>query len=555
MDDTNKKRIDDYFSFLAERFPVMCACDEFHFLPRSDAASRRYGEIDNLDRDVIEDTVQVLKTFLGHFRKQIEKAKELEEKSDWQSLAANASGVLIELERSRSWRYNPIQYLKIAFIGLDHALNRPASGEQARLERIGSRMDGIPILFVTAAKNIETIPESYHTAALSMIEDCRKYLLEISTRDPIFNSLMLEDSNRKILGALDKFRQFLTRTEPLPDAAFSFESLEPTLKDHFCSSRKPDEIFDLSGELWEAHLRELDEIAKQIDPGASWRRILDAYTPPIDHSIDTFTLYRNEITKLDRFFSKNGFIDTADTPELAQTPTYLNSVRSSASFAAALTADPGEISYFYLTAPKTAARGAANLDLEKRLHKEYQFLTAHESIPGHHLLDNCRRRLENPVRRQIESPLFYEGWATYAESLLFEHGYADRPIDRLIQAKRNLWRAARCRIDVGRYLGKLSRSDAIDLVVKAGFSPVEAAIQTDRFQLNPGYQLCYLLGCFEFERLRKMFVRSPSTYSSEALDPGAGKLPEEQFHSFLLNGGELPFHLVEKRLRAKTSKI
>jgi uncharacterized protein (DUF885 family) len=52
-------------------------------------------------------------------------------------------------------------------------------------------------------------------------------------------------------------------------------------------------------------------------------------------------------------------------------------------------------------------------------------LTAHETIPGHHFLDSIRRSLKNPIRRQIESPLFYEGWASYAESMLIEYGYLE----------------------------------------------------------------------------------------------------------------------------------
>ena len=57
--------------------------------------------------------------------------------------------------------------------------------------------------------------------------------------------------------------------------------------------------------------------------------------------------------------------------------------------------------------------------------------------------------LKNPIRRQIESPLFYEGWASYAESMLIEYGYLDDPHGITRQSKRELWRSARCQIDVG----------------------------------------------------------------------------------------------------------
>ena len=82
--------------------------------------------------------------------------------------------------------------------------------------------------------------------------------------------------------------------------------------------------------------------------------------------------------------------------------------------------------------------------------------------------------LENPVRSQIESPLFYEGWAYYVESLLTEYGYAEHPMDRLVDRKRRLWRAARCQIDIGLNSERLVPDDAIRLLTTAGFSPEEA---------------------------------------------------------------------------------
>ncbi|HBD07100.1 MAG TPA: hypothetical protein DCZ69_02470, partial [Syntrophobacteraceae bacterium] len=128
---------------------------------------------------------------------------------------------------------------------------------------------------------------------------------------------------------------------------------------------------------------------------------------------------------------------------------------------------------------------------------------------------------------------FYEGWAYYAESLLAECGYVDRPIDLLVDCKRRLWRAARCQIDVGLTTAMLKPADAIELLTAAGFSSEEAKTQVNRFRLNPGYQLCYSLGRYEIMELRKAF---------------APRLGRGRFHRELLEGGQLPFHLAEQRL-------
>jgi uncharacterized protein (DUF885 family) len=209
-------------------------------------------------------------------------------------------------------------------------------------------------------------------------------------------------------------------------------------------------------------------------------------------------------------------------------------VRGAASFAAAVTSDSKEKSYFYITTRLAhQPDDQVQKSLKKRFHREYRMLAAHEAIPGHHYLDSIRRRLKNPIRRQIESPLFYEGWASYAESLLAEYGYIRKPLELLIDFKRNLWRAARCQIDVGLTTGNISTPDALELLKVCSFSPAEAERQIDRFRLNPGYQVCYSLGHCEFSRLKSVY---------------APKLGNKRFHEHLLEGGELPFHLIDKRL-------
>jgi uncharacterized protein (DUF885 family) len=272
-------------------------------------------------------------------------------------------------------------------------------------------------------------------------------------------------------------------------------------------------------------------------PGKSWLELYHGYCPEEAGAIDTITLYEREMERLKHFFESNGFreVIAQGMPLVCQTPTYLQSVRSSASFSAAFTRDAGERDFFYISTRAQQQRGYESGELlRKRFHREYKFLTAHETFPGHYLLDSTRRMLQNPVRSQIESPLFYEGWAYYVESLITEYGYADNPMDRLVDRKRRLWRAARCQIDIGLSTGRLVDEDALTLLTTAGFSPEEARGQIDRFRLNPGYQLCYSLGRFEILQLR---------------EAGADRMGHDRFHRLLLEGGELPFHLIEKKLR------
>ena len=527
----------EYFDYLAKCFPVMCASDEFHFLPRAEMASQYYDRLDDLDADAINECVFKLRKFEEEFDRLANHENDFEKLIDLELLKANVAGILIELEKKQSWRHNPLLYLKVAFIGLDHALTKPASRPEEQRQRALARLQAIPRLLQQATDNIDRVPETYHQAGLAMVRNCKCYLTEIAEALADPSSEPLRDGLQKTRAGLDAFGRFLSTALPAPDEQFIVSALKATLKDHFLSNRSLPEVFQIAVDEWEDSLLRLKKLETNIDSGKSWRELYHAYAPSDIEKTDTITLYQREIERLGCFFREHGFgdFDLRSSLELCETPTYLRSVRGSASFSAALAPDVGEKDSFFITAHPSQQGGKKTEDsLKKRLHREYKFLTAHETYPGHHLLDSVRRRLQNPIRRQIESPLFYEGWAYYAESLLTEYGYVKSPIEYLVDCKRRLWRAARCQIDVGLTTGMLAGENAITLLIKAGFTPEEANTQADRFRLNPGYQLCYTLGRYEIMKLRE-------TYGI-----GANR---DEFHRLLLEGGELPFHHIEKRFK------
>ncbi|MBT7085404.1 MAG: DUF885 family protein [Desulfobacterales bacterium] len=530
-----------YFDYLAKKFPVMCASDEFHFLPRAEKASDYYDKLDNLEAESLFETINVLKEFQKDFSCMADNENDLENLIDLELLKANIAGVLIELERNLSWQHNPLLYIKIAFIGLDHALTKPFSDPEELIERTISRSHKIPGLMTQAVNNITTISDTYYHAAIAMLEDCEIYLSETVKNIPVGKSRDLVTALKTIASSLISFKKFLGSIKPVQHREFSETSLKSNLKDHFLSSKSPDEIYMIAVDERQSISIELEKLRSQIDPGKSWQELYSSFYPSEAKNKDLFSLYRGEMEKMLQFFNEKGLgKDILFSPvEIEETPAYLRSVRGTASFGAAFSTDKREKSYFYISIPQPGQKKPEEADnLEKRFNREYKFLTAHEIVPGHHLLDSVRRRIKNPIRRQIESPLFYEGWATYAESLLIKYGYVDTPIEKLVYYKRRLWRSARCIIDSGMPSGKIKKDNAVVLLTASGFSQKEAENQIYRFQLNPGYQLCYSLGQYEISKLQEAYGHL---------------MPDELFHAFLLEGGQLPFHLIEKRLQSINS--
>ena len=534
-----KKAAEHYFDYLAERFPVMCASDEFDFLPRAENACKHYDKLDKFEAIAVAETIDKLKQFQKDFALAGDEAADLDHLIDLKLLQANAAGILIELDTKRSWQYNPLMYLKIAFIGLDHALIKPAEESKELKERALARLSAIPVTLKHGMDNIHSVPQTYYQASLLMTADCKQYLHEIGhgLRKLFADHYDLADKTlRKAEAALEDFKQFLESMSPEPDRRFAVSTLESSLKDHFLSQKNAEEIFAVAEEEWHEILGRLKALQLKINPRKTWGELYHDYNPTQIEETETIALYEQEIDLLRDFFNHNGFKEKyLNAPiEIIYTPTYLKSVRSSASFAAAFSQEPNEKSYFYISTRFPQYNDKRSDDhLQKRLNREYKMLTAHETIPGHHFLDAFRRGLKNPIRRQIESPLFYEGWASYAESMLIEYGYLENPLELLVSYKRNLWRSARCQIDVGLTIGELSENQAVEILKTCGFGSEEALRQLDRYRLNPGYQLCYSYGSHEFKRLKKHY---------------GDLLKGKDFHSFLLEGGELPFHLIEKRL-------
>jgi uncharacterized protein (DUF885 family) len=163
---------------------------------------------------------------------------------------------------------------------------------------------------------------------------------------------------------------------------------------------------------------------------------------------------------------------------------------------------------------------------------------AHEAWPGHHLLDSCRWGLPRPLRRPLEAPLFYEGWACLAEELMFRTGYFDGPWDRFLLAKRRAERAARGLVDLGLQGGRMTDEQAIDLLGRVGYHQETARSVVPKYLLRPGYQGCYTLGL-------KQGLNLLDRYGGD--DVGA-------FSRALLQQGEIGFDRLEEVLAASLKR-
>jgi hypothetical protein len=257
----------------------MCASDEFHFLPRVQEAVRFLDSMDELSQETIGAVVVSVRDLQNQLEKQ-PAAEDFEEEVDRQLLLHNMAGLLIELEEVKSWRSNPLLYLKVGCIGVDHALNKPYQDEEERLGRTAERLSGLKKLLNEGSKNLSTIPGPYFRVALAVVQDAQKYLDEIlfefdghSRREQLALPCAVAQE------ALLAFGSRLREIGPTPAAAVQSVSVEDLLQRHFGCTRSLEEIYSIAEEEWQNSQEEMERLRRSIDSSLDWQQIYESYVP------------------------------------------------------------------------------------------------------------------------------------------------------------------------------------------------------------------------------------------------------------------------------------
>ena len=173
---------------------------------------------------------------------------------------------------------------------------------------------------------------------------------------------------------------------------------------------------------------------------------------------------------------------------------------------------------------------------------EMEVLSAHESVPGHHLQIALAQELEGipNFRRYGGYTAFVEGWGLYSESLGPELGLYKDPYSKFGQLTYEMWRAIRLVIDTGIHSLGWTRQQAIDYF-KANSAKTEQDIvqEVDRYIVMPAQALAYKSGELEIKALR--------AYAQQKL---GARFDIRSFHDQVLSQGALPLDVLDTRVRA-----
>ena len=519
----------DYFTYMGNHLPQQCLSDEFYFLPRSEFALQHLSRLDDLAPEKIQDYVRYVRTLLREIPE--EERDNLEAKIDRVVLKQSMESFIREFADAQTWRNDPTLYIKIPLFATDHVLSQKKSTRDQVKSSLSILFAQIPAFLSSAAKNLRAPSEICLEVALNMAQDVLQFYdrdIRAFVDERLGKDKELLTKNRRALEAWEQYKRDLLHLPTRRSFAIGEDGLKEILAVSLGYPKSPGEIREIAQHVYQETQEKIRALAKKIDSRKTWHRIIYEGLPSVSSPDEVMRLYRNEVRNLRRFFYSQDIMSYPRGEKLTviQTPFFLKSLRATASYKAPLTGSTNTHGVFYITP------GKEDLGL---ISAHCPYLCAHETYPGHHILDYLRIYHANPIRRQIESPLFYEGWSCYAEQLLDELGYIRDRRRQLVGLKRQLWRNLRAILDVELQTGKITLAQGAKKIEILGYSSKRAQRQIRRFALTPGYQLCYAIGMYEILRMRRRF--SPH---------GALKA----FHDTLLGGGQLPFHLVESRLGA-----
>lgn len=167
---------------------------------------------------------------------------------------------------------------------------------------------------------------------------------------------------------------------------------------------------------------------------------------------------------------------------------------------------------------------------------DIQMTTAHETVPGHHLERALRQELDHAhILRNTFSFLAYsEGWATYAEGLIYEYGpYQDDQLGRFVYLVQRLWRAAVAVVDTGIHYQRWDMDRAQQYMQQMFGTPVGLT----RYVSWPGQALAYFVGEMVMLDLRRQVEEA----LGDAFDI-------REFHDVILGEGAMPLEMLQQRV-------
>jgi len=167
-------------------------------------------------------------------------------------------------------------------------------------------------------------------------------------------------------------------------------------------------------------------------------------------------------------------------------------------------------------------------------------LFLHEAIPGHHFQISLQQENTNlpQFRKFLNYSAYAEGWALYTETLGKELGLYSNPYQYIGHLSDAMHRAIRLVVDVAIHTKGMKREEAIQFMMdNERITEPEAAAEIERYMAIPGQALSYKIGQLTISSMKEKYKKELGS-----------KFDIKAFHTQLLDGGNMPLEVLQKKL-------
>ena len=179
-------------------------------------------------------------------------------------------------------------------------------------------------------------------------------------------------------------------------------------------------------------------------------------------------------------------------------------------------------------------------DLPSRFLTGVTTLYLHEGAPGHHFQISLAQEDSSlpDFQRFGGNNAYVEGWALYSETLGYEMGFYNDPMQHWGTLDDEMLRAMRLVVDTGLHAKGWTREAGIEfMLTNSGMGRSDAIAEVERYIVWPGQALGYKIGALTIQRLRKK--------AEAALGP---RFDIRAFHDVVLGSGALPLPILEAKI-------
>ena len=532
--------VDDYF---AARFSFEPSNGTWAGLHEHDNA------LEDRSRERIAARIAELKTFRSRLSALDRASLTFDDAIDYQALAGQIEGDLLDLETLRVYEVNPMPYAGLPGGAVDGLIKRDFAPPAQRLRSVIARLKSVPALFAAARANVKNPPPEFTELAIRMAEGSVGFFegsVPTWARQAAGGDEALykefEEANRAVIAATVEFAAWLKNDlRPRSKGVYAIGEA------HFLAKLRHEEMVELPlAELLARGEAQLEkdhaafvETARKIDPKKSPAAVMTALSDTHPTAEKLIPSVKSSVEDARQFLIDKQIVTVPSEvrARIEETPPYARS----GGFASMDTPGPFETratEAFYYVTPVEKEWDRKHKEEHLRLFNPWvvSIINVHEAYPGHYLQFLYAPRFPTKTRKLLFASSNAEGWAHYCEQMMVDEGFGGGdPKVRLAQLQEALLRDVRYVTGIKLHTAGWTVEQGTKLFQEKAFQErANAFEEARRGTYNPTY-LYYTLGKLEILALRDEY-RSRKGASLR------------EFHDAFVAQGSLPIPLVRKIL-------